>query len=213
MRPRPDHDVHAEGAAVACDRGADPAIAENAERLVAQRGADADLPVAGLERGHLLRDLPERGKDQAPGQLGGGIGGRAGMLARRHDDAVLRAGVDVDVRIDAALADELELGQAFEQRCADLRALADQDQHLGVLQAFGQRVEVLDMVVPDRDVVAVELPEAGQRPHGVVIVVENRDFHSTGPLATIAVAGPTIAQDRGSAATAERNRLRPRVSG
>ena len=52
IRPRPDHDIHAEGAAVACDRGADPAIAENAERLVAQGGAHADLPGAGLERGH-----------------------------------------------------------------------------------------------------------------------------------------------------------------
>ena len=103
------------------------------------------------------------------------------MQARRHHDALLGAGVDVDVRIDAALADQLELGQLGEQRRADAGALADQDQRLGVLQPLGQRVGVLEMVVPDRDVVAVELLEAGQRPHGVVIIVKNGDFHSTGP--------------------------------
>ena len=55
-----------------------------------------------------------------------------------------RAGLDVDVRIDAALADEPEIGQALEQRRADLGALADQHQHLGVAQALGERVDVLD---------------------------------------------------------------------
>ena len=79
------------------------------------------------------------------------------MLVRRHDHAEPRAGVDVDVRIDAALADQPELGQALEQRRADLRALADQHQRLGVLQPLGQHVDVLDVVVPDRDVVAGEL--------------------------------------------------------
>ena len=93
----------------------------------------------------------------------------------------LRAGLDVDVGIDAALADELELGQPRQQRRANLGALADEDQRLGVRQALGQDVDVLGMVVPDRDVVAVELSKAGQRPHGVVIVVKNGDFHATPP--------------------------------
>ena len=61
------------------------------------------------------------------------------MQVRGDDDAVPRAGVDVDVRIDAALADELELRQALEQRRADRRALADQHQRLGVLQPLGER--------------------------------------------------------------------------
>ena len=122
-------------------------------------------------------------EDQAPGQFGGGVGGRAGVLVRRYDDALLRAGVDVDVGIDAALADELELGQPRQQRRANVGALADQDQHLGVRQALGQDVDVLGMVVPDRDVVAVQLSKAGQRPHGIVIVVKNSDFHATPPAA------------------------------
>ena len=135
----------------------------------------------GLERGHLLRNLPHRREDQPPGQLGRGVRRRAGVLVRRHDDAEPRAGVDVDVRIDAALADQPQLRQALEQRRADLRALADQHQRLGVAQALGERVDVLDVIVPDRDVVAVELPEAGQRPQRVEVVVENRDLHRAAP--------------------------------
>ena len=78
-------------------------------------------------------------------------------------DAEPRAGIDVDMRIDAALADELELGQALEQGRADLRALAEQHQRFGVAQSPGQRVGVLHVIVPDRDVVAVELAKARQR--------------------------------------------------
>ena len=82
------------------------------------------------------------------------------MLARRHDDAEPRAGVDIDMRIDAALADQPQLRQPLQQRRADLRALADQHQRLGVAQPLRQRVDVLDVIVPDRDVVAGELAEA-----------------------------------------------------
>jgi hypothetical protein len=53
-------------------------------------------------------------------------------LARRDDHAEPGAGVDVDVRIDAALADQLELGEPLQERRADLRPLADQDQHFGI---------------------------------------------------------------------------------
>src|SRR5881397_1671937 len=50
--------------AVAGDDGADPPIAIDAERLAAQGMADADLPFAGLERRHLLRDGAHRRQDQ-----------------------------------------------------------------------------------------------------------------------------------------------------
>ena len=83
------------------------------------------------------------------------------MLARRDDHAEPLAGVDVDVRIDAALADQPQLRQAFQQRRADLRPLTDQHQRFGVVQPFGQRVGVLDVVVPDRDLVPGQLGETG----------------------------------------------------
>ena len=61
-RPRPYHHFHPEGFSVARNDAADPAIATDAERLVAQRVADADLPFAGLERRHLLGNLAHGGK-------------------------------------------------------------------------------------------------------------------------------------------------------
>src|SRR6185437_15224402 len=88
---------------------------------------------------------------------------------------------DIDMRIDAALADEAEIGQALEQGRADLRPLADQHQRLGIAQAPRQRFNVLDVIVPDGDVVPVELGEAGQRAQRVEIVVEYGDPHAPAP--------------------------------
>jgi hypothetical protein len=103
------------------------------------------------------------------------------MLARGDDDAEPRAGVDVDMGIDAALADQPQLGQPFQERCADLRSLAEQDQHLGVGEPFGQAVDVLLVVVPDRHLVALELGKARQGAQRVEIVVQDRDLHGAPP--------------------------------
>jgi hypothetical protein len=81
------------------------------------------------------------------------------------------------IRIDAALADELQLRQPLEQRRADLRALADQHQRLDVAQSRRERVAVLHMVVKDAYVVLRQLAEDAERPHRVVVVVEDRDLH------------------------------------
>ena len=85
------------------------------------------------------------------------------------------------MRKDAALADQLQLRQPLQQRRADLRALADQHQRLGVAQPLGELVDVLDVIVPDRDVMAGELAEAIQRPQRVEIIVEDGDLHDTLP--------------------------------
>ena len=76
------------------------------------------------------------------------------MLARRDDDAEPCAGLDIDVGIDAALADQPQAGEALEQRRADPRALADQQQRLTIAQPLGERVGVLHDVVPDRPLVS-----------------------------------------------------------
>jgi hypothetical protein len=39
--------------------------------------------------------------------------------------------------------------------------LADQHQYFGSAQPLGERVGILDVIVPDGDVVALELGEAG----------------------------------------------------
>ena len=160
---RPHHDRHAERLGVVGDRAGDAPVAVEAERAAAQGVADADLPPAGLERGHLLRDLAHGREDQAPGQLRRRVGRRV-----RHagsDETMMPSLVQVSMSmcgIDAALADQPEIGQPLEQRRADLGALADQHQRLGRLQPRGQRIHVLHVIVPDRDLVPVELAEAGR---------------------------------------------------
>jgi hypothetical protein len=67
---------------------------------------DADLPLAGLQCRHLLRDCAHCRQDQAPGEFSGRIRRRVGVLARRDDDAEPCAAIDIDMRINAALADQ-----------------------------------------------------------------------------------------------------------
>src|SRR5215472_7376909 len=65
-RASPDDDVHAEGLAVARHHRADLAVAVDAEALAAEPGADGiGLPASGAQRGHLLRDAPQR-RDNEP---------------------------------------------------------------------------------------------------------------------------------------------------
>jgi hypothetical protein len=104
------------------------------------------------------------------------------MLARRHHHPQPRAGVDVDMRIDAALADQPQLRQSLQQRRADLRALAKQHQSLGVAQPVGQHIDILHVVVPDRHLVPGELAEARQAAQRIEPVVEDRDFHAVLPM-------------------------------
>ena len=100
------------------------------------------------------------------------------MLIGRYDDPATYTGIDVDVRIDAALTDESKRGEAAEQWLADLRSFANQYECLGVPEAFGERVYIFDVIIPDRYVVPIQLAEAGKGAEGVEVVVENRDSHS-----------------------------------
>src|SRR5215216_2748309 len=81
------------------------------------------------------------------------------------------------MRIDAALADQLQLRQTLQQGVADLRPLADQHQSFGDAQPFRQHIHVLDMIVPDRDVMFVELAETIEGAQRVEIIVEDRYLH------------------------------------
>jgi hypothetical protein len=88
-------------------------------------------------------------------------------------------GIDIDVGIDAALADQLQPGQAFEQGRANLGPLADQHQRLGIPKPFRQHINVLDVIVPDMDVVPSEFLETIEGAYGVEIIVENGNLHDT----------------------------------
>jgi len=65
----------------------------------------------------------------------------------------LRAGLDIDVRVDAALADESELRQPAQQRGADLGALANEHERFGIAESLGEGVDVIDVICPDLHVV------------------------------------------------------------
>jgi len=82
------------------------------------------------------------------------------------------------VRIDAALADEFEPGQAIEQGGLDCRAFANEHQAFGIFQARCEGVGVLDMVVPDRNLVTLELLEAQKRAPRIEIIVKNCNLHA-----------------------------------
>src|SRR5262249_4086925 len=160
------------------------APAVDTERLAAQGRANANLPAPGLERRHLLGDLANGGQNESPRELGRGIGRRAGVHVRRYDDAKARAGVDVDMRPNATLADQQQPRQALKQWSADLGALAYEHERLRVVEALGKRIGGLNVIVPDRDLVSGELGEARQRAQRVVVVVENRHLHFAAALST-----------------------------
>ena len=103
-----------------------------------------------------------------------------GIEPPSRDDTTMpeaRARVDVDVRHDADLADEREARQPVEQVGAHRGALAEQHQRVGVGEARGEHVGIRDVVGPHRDVVAGEERERRERPHGVLVVVEDGDLH------------------------------------
>ena len=86
------------------------------------------------------------------------------------------------MRVDAALADEPELVQPMQQRRADLGPLAYQHQRFRIPQSFGQRIDILDMIVPDFDFVTCHLFEAVESAKRIVIVVQNGDLQLGGSL-------------------------------
>ena len=98
------------------------------------------------------------------------------------DDPEPGAGVDVDVGVDAVLADESEGGELLEKVGANLGAFADEDEGLGVAEADSQGIHLLEMVVPDHDLVTGQLLEAGQGAEGVEVVVQDGDLHGGAPV-------------------------------
>jgi hypothetical protein len=177
----PHGDGHTEGSSVVCDDLADSTIAIDAERLEQQGVPDAILPSPRLHRRDLLRDAAHPGDHQPPGQLGRGIRGRLLMTIGGDHDPEFGAGRDVDVGIDASLADQQEAGEPFQESSADLRALPDQDEGLSVVETIDKLFDVLGVVVPHRDVVVRQLGETVERPERVEVVVKDRDPHESVP--------------------------------
>ena len=107
-----------------------------------------------------------------------GVRRRVGVLVRRDDDAAPRAGVDVDVRIDAALADQPQLS-AGARAAARGSACARGSEPAPRCRArrCGERLDVLHVIVPDRRRRGRRAcAKHGERAQRVEVVVENRDL-------------------------------------
>lgn len=101
------------------------------------------------------------------------------MLARGDDDAELRAGIDIDVWVNTALAYESEIVQSTKEGRANFSPFAYQHQHFGIPQAFSQCIDILHVIIPDLDFMACELLEALKRAKRVEIIVKNGYLHTT----------------------------------
>ena len=135
------------------------------------------------------------------------------MEAGRDDHAVLRAGVDVDVWIDAALADEPQRREPRQQRRLNLRPLADEDQHFALLKTIGEHAHIVYVIVPDRHVKRRQLRKARQRVQGVEVVIQD-GHRDRAPIACRAAegcqAGPATRRFGGAVEKFERQRARRR---
>jgi hypothetical protein len=80
-------------------------------------------------------------------------------------------------RVPGGLADELEVGEFFEELVGDGRSLPDEDHGLGVLETLGDGVHGFYGVVVDGDIVRGHLREAIEAPDTVLIIVGYDYFH------------------------------------
>ncbi len=89
------------------------------------------------------------------------------------------AGVDVDVGVHAALADQAQIRQPLQQRSSDRGAFTNEYQRFAVAQTVGELVDILHVIGEDRYLMAVQLLEALQRAQRVEVVVEDCDPHAS----------------------------------
>ena len=81
------------------------------------------------------------------------------------------------MRVHAALADELQFVQAIEKSGLNPGALADEHQGFCIFEPGRQSVDILNVVVPDCDVVTIQFLETGQGAQRIVVIVKYRDLH------------------------------------
>ena len=152
----PDDDLHAEGPAVAGHRAADAAVAEDAEGLAPRgcaprrsaSGRRAATPPAGGSGGRRPGPVPQVSSAV-------GVGRRPGVEVGGDHDPQPGAGLDVDVGVDAALADEAEAraaARAARRRSAVRSRMRTRASVSGSRTA--RHVDIVEVVVPDRDLVA-----------------------------------------------------------
>jgi hypothetical protein len=95
------------------------------------------------------------------------------MEVGRNHDAEPRTGRHVDMRIDAALADQPKPGEPLQEWRPDIGPLSEKHERFRVVEPPRQGISILDMVIPNADLVAVEFLEAFQAPERVVVIIQD----------------------------------------
>ena len=165
--------MHAQNLADLRHFGAEPAEAEERQRLALEIEADGRLPHgAGLEAGVLVADAAGEFEHQADGERGGGIAERR----RAADDDVPRLrGFEIDRGVAHAGRDqEFQVRQRLDHRARERGALAHGADDGEIFQRGDDVVRRAEVVVEYGDVdIARDLRPVGHGQRDVLIVVEN----------------------------------------
>src|SRR4029077_10067768 len=103
---------------------------------------------------------------------------RSSRTPGRHDDAPLGACRQVDMRrVASGLCNELQVRQALDHRAGKARALLRKNHRVNILQTLSQPRRISFRIIVNDQVMAAELGKALKRPKGILIVVDDRDFH------------------------------------
>ena len=162
---------------IARDGLGDAPISVKAQRLTAQGPSDPKLPLSGFEALRLLRDLPITRHDERQRQFCCGVGRRVAVHVRAEHHTVPGAGRDINMRVDAALADEFQLRKSVQKILGDRCPFPEQNKALGLCHPISKAGRVGFVIGPDRDVMPGKLFETGQATQRVEPVVKNVNLH------------------------------------
>jgi hypothetical protein len=164
--------THAESLADLGHQAADAAIGINAQRLAGQSDTHRALPLTAFQALHFLRDAPQRGKNQRPGQFRRRIRiAAAGGNLMPFSQASISC-----VGIAAGLADQQAWAAFRSPRAVFSNAAASTPRHRypaavpPVRRIFS--VSVNQQFVPGQFFGAFEFAES------VLIVIDDGDFHN-----------------------------------
>jgi len=100
------------------------------------------------------------------------------MHVRAKQNAVAGAANNIDMRIYAALADQLQFRQPIQQSPRDAGPFADKHESFSLSQTVCKDIFVIDMIIPYFYVMIAKFSETRKMTKRIVPVVEDCDFHS-----------------------------------
>ena len=91
------------------------------------------------------------------------------------------AGIHIDMWVDAALADQFEIGKTGQKGVGHWGPLAKKDKHLGLRKTFVQDGGVFGVIGPYGYIMHVQAGERWQGSQSVEPVVKNMNPHQSAP--------------------------------